>query len=227
VVLIRENFGFLGRAMDAAGVDRADVILADLGVRSAQLNDASRGFSFQADGPLDMRLDDRLTTTAADLVNGLREQALADVIYFNADERHSRRIAKRICEVRRERRIATTGMLSEVVCGALGADPASRKQKIHPATRVFQALRIAVNDELGALDRLLAEAPERLSAGGRFGVMSFHSLEDGRVKRDFRCRQADGIYEVLTKRPVVAEEMERASNPRSRSAKFRAAKRMG
>jgi 16S rRNA (cytosine1402-N4)-methyltransferase len=225
VVLERENFRRLETVLDRLDIDPVNVLFADLGVSSTQLEDPMRGFSFRHEAPLDMRLDDRITTTAADLVNSLRENELSDLIYHNSQERFSRRIAKRICQARRDRRITTTSRLADVVCQALGVDPESRKSKIHPATRVFQAFRIAVNDELGALADFLEEAPKRLCPGGRIGVISFHSLEDGLVKRDFRRRKNEGLYEVLTKRPLIADPDERQANPRSRSAKFRAAKR--
>ena len=225
VVLERENFRRFETVLDRLGIDRVDVLFADLGISSTQLDDPTRGFSFRHEAPLDMRLDDRLPTTAADLVNGLREGELSDLIYHNSQERFSRRIAKRICQARREKRITTTSRLVGVVCGAMGIDPTSRKSKIHPATRVFQAFRIVVNDELGALSNLLDAAPGRLRTGGRVGLVCFHSLEDGIVKRDFRRRRNEGVYEILTTRPLIADPQERTGNPRSRSAKFRAAKR--
>jgi 16S rRNA (cytosine1402-N4)-methyltransferase len=213
-------------ALAEVGVERVDVLLADLGISSAQLDDPLRGLSFQQDGPLDMRLDDRLEETAEDIVNRMRERELADLIFYNSQERFSRRIAKRICYVRKGGRIKRTGELMEIVCAAIGAQPDSRKSKIHPATRVFQALRIAVNREMEHLETLLSKAPAVLRPGGRIGVISFHSLEDGMVKRDFRARKAEGVYEILTKRPVIAEEEERDRNPRSRSAKLRVARRL-
>ncbi len=225
VTLHRGNFADLGPVLDAAGISAVDVMLADLGVSSMQLGDPERGFSFATDGPLDMRMDDRLEGRAADLVNSLGEKQLADLVYHYSQERFSRRIAKRICRVRRDGRITTTRQLADVVCKALGVDPRSRRSKIHPATRTFQALRIAVNDELAALEKLLDQAPQYLKPGGRIGVISFHSLEDGMVKRDFRRRKAAGVYEIVTKRPVVAGEEERGSNPRARSAKLRVARR--
>ncbi len=225
VVLECCDFVDFDRALDQAGVSGVDVLFADLGLSSAQMDDPMRGFSFQHDGPLDMRLSERLSKTAGDLVNGLREEQLGDLIYHNSQERFSRRIAKRICYVRRDRRIRTTLELVGIVCSALHVDPRSRKSKIHPATRVFQALRIAVNDELNALSKLLEKAPDRLNPGARIGVISFHSLEDGIVKRDFRERKKQGLYEVITKRPVIAEPDERRANPRSRSSKFRVARR--
>lgn len=220
------NFTELPTVLARLGIAQVDVLLVDLGVSSAQLADDARGFSFQHDGPLDMRLDPRLTVTAADLVNRLKERALGDLLFFNAQERAGRKIAKRICRARRDGRITTTGQLVRIVSAATHVDPASRRSRIHPATRTFMALRIAVNDEIGALERLLASAPGLLAPGGRFGVIAFHSVEDKPVKVDFRNRQRDGIYQILTKRPVVADETERRLNPRARSAKLRVAVRL-
>ncbi len=223
VVLTRENFRNLDVVLAEVGIDGVDVLLVDLGISSAQLGDPARGFSFQSDGPLDMRMDERLGDQASDLINRLGERELADLIYFNANERASRRIAKAIYRERRDQRITTTARLVSIIGHALGVDPNSRWSKIHPATRTFQALRIAVNDELGALTELLEKAPRYLNPGGRFAAISFHSLEDRLVKRAFRQSRTDGVYEVVTKRPVVAGEEERRTNPRSRSAKLRVA----
>ena len=223
--LIHANFERFDEELAALGIDGVDVMLADLGVSSAQLADAGRGLSFNEDGPLDMRLDPSLEVTAADLVNRLSERELSDLIFYNSQERFSRRIARRICQVRREGRITTAKALARVVAGAVGVDPASRKSKIHPATRTFLAFRIAVNHELESLDSFLAKAPQYLKPGGRIGIISFHSLEDGRVKQSFRRGKADGVYEILTKKPVTADQEERSANPRSRSAKLRVAKR--
>jgi 16S rRNA (cytosine1402-N4)-methyltransferase len=221
--LFHANFAQFDEVLEEAGVRSVDVMLVDLGVSSNQLADPQRGFSFAIDGPLDMRLDDRLTRTAADLVNGLKEDELSDLIYFNSQERFSRRIARRICEVRRARRITTTGELCRAVCTALGVDPESRPTKIHPATRTFLALRMTVNDEIGALQTMLDKAPGYLNPGGRIGVIAFHSVEDAAVKRDFARRKREGTYRILTKRPVTAGPAERKANPRSRSAKLRVA----
>ena len=225
VSLHQRNFADLGLFLDESRIPGVDVLVVDLGVSSMQLEDPQRGFSFSADGPLDMRMDGRSGQRAADLVNRLGERELADLIYRYSQERFSRRIAKRVCSARREGRITTTSRLVDIVCRAVGADPHSRRSKIHPATRTFQALRIAVNDELTALARLLEQAPRYLKADGRFGVISFHSIEDGTVKRDFRLRREQGVYEIVTKRPVVAGADERSSNPRARSAKLRVARR--
>ena len=225
VALLRRNFTELAEALREQGVMGVDVLLADLGVSSMQLADAGRGFSFNADGPLDMRMDDRLPRRAADLVNTLREGELSDLIWNLSQERASRRIAQRICSVRREARITTTGQLVDIICRATGTKPRAHPGKIHPATRTFQALRVAVNDELGALRGLLEQAPGLLNPGGRVGIIAFHSLEDAVVKKDFRRRKEEGVYELVNKRPIVAGEEERRANPRSRSAKFRAARR--
>ncbi len=219
------NFAELDVLLDEVGVDRVDRILADLGLSSNQLRDAERGFTFQEEGPLDMRMDRGQGLTAIDLVNRLSERELADLIFHNAQERFSRKIAKRICQGRRRQRIRSTRKLAELVVAALEVDEHSRKSKIHPATRTFLALRMAVNDELGNLRNLLAKAPGLLKPGGRIGVIAFHSVEDREVKVDFRQKAKGGIYSILTKRPVIAGPEERRENPRSRSAKLRVAER--
>ena len=226
VELIHANFSELPAALASVGVDSVDVLLADLGVSSTQLDEARRGFSFQREGPLDMRMDPRLTVKAADLVNRLSEKELGDLLYYNAQEFAGRKIARRICEVRREGRITTTTRLAEVVAGAVGVDPNSRKSKIHPATRTFLALRMAVNEETSNLGALLEAAPSLMKPDGRVGVIAFHSVEDKAVKTDFRRRKTDGIYRIATKRPIVADGDERRANPRSRSAKLRVAVRL-
>ncbi|MGB2987734.1 MAG: 16S rRNA (cytosine(1402)-N(4))-methyltransferase RsmH [Phycisphaerae bacterium] len=226
VELLHANFAELRETLDSIGIAAVDVLFADLGVSSTQLDDAGRGFSFQRDGPLDMRMDPRLKVTAADLVNRLKERELGDVFYHNAQELAGRKIARRICERRREGRITTTGRLAKIVATAVGVDPTSRKSKIHPATRCFMALRIAVNDEIRCLEALLAAASELLRPGGRIGVIAFHSVEDKPVKMDFRKRKNEGIYRIVTKKPVTADAEERQSNPRSRSAKLRVAIRL-
>jgi len=220
------NFADAPRALIDLRVEAVDVVFADLGVNSAQLEDAGRGFSFQDDGPLDMRMDPALKTTAADLVNRLGERELSDLFYHNAGEMGSRRIAREICRERREGRIVTTQRLVSVIARALHVDPLSRRSKIHPATRTFMALRMAVNDEMGALHALLDAAPGMLRPGGRIGVITFHSVEDRAVKQDFQRRKNEAIYEPVTKKPVIAGAEERARNPRSRSAKLRVARRL-
>ncbi len=198
-----------------------DGLLADFGVSSLQLDEAHRGFSFRSEGPLDMRMDTRSGETAGQVVNQEDENELADLIYEFGEERRSRRIARAIV---RARPISTTAELAGVISVAA---PAMKGDKIHPATRTFQALRIRVNDELGEIGTLLESAPSLLKPGGRLVLISFHSLEDRLVKDAFRDGGRDGVYEVLTKKPVVAEEQEQMRNPRSRSAKLRAAQRQG
>ena len=196
-------------------------VLADLGVSSPQLDVAERGFSFRADGPLDMRMNTDAGETAAELIERLEETALADLIYAYGDERLSRRIARRIKEQAPWGGPGKgTAALAYLVAGCY--PPKARRGRIHPATRTFQALRIAVNDELGVLDHLLNQAPDWLVDGGLFGVISFHSLEDRRVKTAFT---SDGRLQRVTRKPLVADEAEEAANPRSRSAKWRVARR--
>ena len=200
----------------------ADGLLADLGVSSLQLSDAARGFSFQADGPLDMRMDPRSERTADQVVNHLDERELADVIYEFGEERRSRRIARAIV---RSRPIRSTAHLADVISAA--ARPMNSEQRrIHPATRTFQALRIFVNRELDDLGVLLEAAPRILKPGGRVVVISFHSLEDRIVKDAFREAAKQGSMSVLTKKPLTATEEESDRNPRARSAKLRAAEKV-
>jgi len=194
-----------------------DGLLADIGVSSLQLDDPHRGFSFRSEGPLDMRMDTRTGETAEQVVNQADEEELANLIYEFGEERRSRRIARAIV---RARPITTTAELARVVSAAA---PAMKGDKIHPATRTFQALRIRVNDELGEIRTLLESAPSLLRPGGRLVVISFHSLEDRIVKDAFREASRNKVYEVLTKKPVIAGEEEERRNPRSRSAKLRAA----
>jgi 16S rRNA (cytosine1402-N4)-methyltransferase len=200
-----------------------DGLLADLGVSSLQLDDAARGFSFQAEGPLDMRMDPHNERTAEQVVNHLDERELADVIYEFGEERRSRRIARAIV---RSRPIRSTAHLAQIISAA--ARPMNSEQRrIHPATRTFQALRIFVNRELDDLRALLEAAPQILKPGGRIVVISFHSLEDRIVKDAFReGEKKDMTLRVLTKKPVVASEQESDRNPRARSAKLRAAERV-
>jgi 16S rRNA (cytosine1402-N4)-methyltransferase len=199
-----------------------DGLLADLGVSSLQLEDATRGFSFQAEGPLDMRMNTQSGETAEQVVNQADEVTLANLIYEFGEERRSRRIARAIV---RSRPIQTTAQLAEIVSAAARPmNPAERR--IHPATRTFQALRIFVNRELDDLRALLDAAPQLLKPGGRLVIISFHSLEDRIVKDALREGAKRGHYRLLTKKPVTASEEEIDRNPRSRSAKLRAAERL-
>lgn len=235
VKLVHANFRQLGEVARREGFAPADGILFDLGISSLQLSPAGRGFSFQSDQPLDMRFDPEQPESAADLVNGLPEAELARLIWEYGEERLSRKIARYIVE---RRPLRTTGDLVKAVIAAAGP---RHSGGIHPATRTFQALRIAVNDELGTLDSALDQAIGLLGDGGRLAVISFHSLEDRIVKNRFRdeektcvCPPAQPVcncghvprLRTLTKKPIVATPEETAANPRSRSAKLRIAERL-
>jgi 16S rRNA (cytosine1402-N4)-methyltransferase len=201
-----------------------DGLLADFGLSSMQLGEAERGFSFQADGPLDMRMDTRSGETAEQVVNQEDEKVLADLIYEFGEERRSRRIARAIV---RARPITTTAQLARVISAASPTMKSERgRHTIHPATRTFQAIRIRVNRELEEIEALLRTAPQLLKRGGRLVVISFHSLEDRIAKDALREGARQQIWEVLTKKPVTASDEEMQSNPRARSAKLRAAIRL-
>ncbi len=224
VSLVRAGFEELPEVLADLGIEPVDGVLADLGVCSDQLDDPARGLSFARPGPLDMRLNPAEGEPAAELLRRLDERTLADLIYRYGEERFSRRIARRIVEERKQAPLETTEQLAELVrrCVPRPRPTGRRRPAIDPATRVFQALRIAVNDELDALDRLLTVLPRCVRPGGRVAVISFHSLEDRRVKNAFRDKSA---WEVLTKKPVQAGDEEVRANPRARSAKLRAARR--
>jgi 16S rRNA (cytosine1402-N4)-methyltransferase len=219
ITLIHGSFAEAGERVAPASLDG---ILADLGVSSLQLSDPARGFSFQAEGPLDMRMNPMSGETAEQVVNHIDERELADVIYEFGEERRSRRIARAIV---RSRPIHTTKQLVEVVSAA-ARSMKWKHERIHPATRTFQALRIFVNRELDDLKALLEAAPRVLKPGGRLVVISFHSLEDRIVKDAMREGAKDKHFRLLTKKPVVASEDEIDRNPRSRSAKMRAAEKV-
>jgi 16S rRNA (cytosine1402-N4)-methyltransferase len=208
-------------AADAIAPGSLDGLLADFGVSSMQLDEVHRGFSFRSEGPLDMRMDPRSGVTAEQVVNQEDEDRLADLIYEFGEERRSRRIARAIV---RARPITTTAELARVVAAAA---PAMKGEKIHPATRTFQALRIRVNDELGEIQSLLKSAESLLKPEGRLILISFHSLEDRLVKDAFKAAKDKRVFEVLTKKPVTATDAEIKRNPRSRSAKLRAAEKQG
>lgn len=221
------NFMTARAVLDELGVGGVDLMLADLGFASSQMSDPHRGLSFAADGPLDMRLDPTLATTAADLLAQLPERELADLIYRYGQERHSRRIARKIVAARGREPMTTTRRLAEVVRSAYppqarGRSRGSGGSRIDPATRTFMALRIAVNGEIEALEQLLVQLPRLLNPGGTAAVISFHSLEDRLVKQSFRELAQAGRAELLTRRPLTADEQEIAANPRSRSARLRA-----
>ena len=216
LTLINEAFSGIGKHVATASLDG---LLADFGVSSLQLDDARRGFSFMADAALDMRMDTRSGLTAAQVVNETSERELADIIYEYGEERRSRRIARAIV---RGRPVTTTGQLARIVTDAA---PAMKHERIHPATRTFQALRIVVNRELDEIRALLEAAPHLLKPSGRLVTISFHSLEDRIVKDSLRQGAHKGIWKALTKKPAVAGEEETERNPRSRSAKLRAAEK--
>ena len=236
--LIEGRFGDMAELLSAEGVDDVDGVALDLGVSSMQFDQAERGFSFRASGPLDMRMEKR-GRSAADIVNHADEGELADIFWRYGEERRSRKVAHAIVEQRAKKRIETTGELAEIVRRAVG--PAARDES-DPATRSFQALRIAVNDELGELERGLAAAEQVLAPGGRLAVVSFHSLEDRAVKQFVRERSGrvaapsrhappgghrrEQSLRDLTRRPVVPSEAEIAANPRARSARLRVAEKI-
>jgi 16S rRNA (cytosine1402-N4)-methyltransferase len=224
VALVHADYRDLDRVLDARGIERVAGTLADLGVSSMQLGASGRGFSFQRDEPLDMRMDQTSGKTAADLLRDVEEEDLANVIFQYGEERYSRRIARAIVHARRTAPVASTSQLAELVRRAI---PTRGHQRIDPATRTFQALRIWVNRELEGLDTFLIAAARRLLAGARLAVIAFHSLEDRIVKHTFRALGQDReTIRILTKRPIEAGPDEVARNPRARSAKLRAIERL-
>jgi 16S rRNA (cytosine1402-N4)-methyltransferase len=226
VELVHSDYRRLADVLAARGIATVDGVLADLGVSSMQLDAEGRGFSFRRDEPLDMRMDTSTGATAAEQIAGADERTLADVIYEFGEERLSRRIARAIVTARSRGAIDTTGKLADIV---RRASPRKGYSRIDPATRTFQAIRIWVNRELEGLDAFLADTAARLAPGGRMAVITFHSLEDRIVKHTLRGLQAAGEVglTVRTRRPVVPSEAEVERNPRARSAKLRAAERVG
>ncbi len=222
VKLAQNNFCDLPEVLNEIGVATVDGILLDLGLSSDQLADAERGFSFNVEGPLDLRFNPAAGEPASRLVNRLSAEHLAELIYRYGEERFSRRIAQAIVERRRTQPIRTSGELAELIRRAVPRPPHGQRERIDPATRTFQALRIAVNDELKSLEIALRRLPDCLRPGGRLVVISFHSLEDRRVKEAFRDEPR---WQALTRKPVRPTEAEMARNPRSRSAKLRTAER--
>jgi len=233
ITLVQSNFVHLEQVAKHRGFYPVHGVILDLGISSMQLSVAARGFSFQLDGPLDMRMDPGQTKTASDLINKLPVDKLADLLWRYGEERHSRRIARAIVAARP---LTTTNELAQVVARA-----ARQRKRIHPATRTFQALRIAINDELGVLETVLPQAIRILAPGGRLAVISFHSLEDRLVKTFFRQESKDCIcppqmplcicghkasLKIMTRRPIVPSDAEMAHNPRSRSAKLRIAEKL-
>jgi 16S rRNA (cytosine1402-N4)-methyltransferase len=225
VVLLHANFSRIREQLHAHGIEKVDCILADLGVCSAQLADATFGLSFQSNMPLDMRIDKRLKRTAADIVNELDEKSLADLIFQFGQDRASRRIARFIVRERRVEPITTTARLAGIVCNALRRPRQRQRYRIHPATRTFQALRIAVNHELENIRALLNAAPALLKKNGYIAIISYHSLEDRLIKNDFKQNQKNGTYRIMTKKPIEPTRAEIRENRRARSAKLRIAQR--
>ena len=244
LTLLPGRFGDMEQLLAAVGVSAVDGVTLDIGVSSMQIDQAARGFSFRADGPLDMRMDTGAGDTAADLVNNTAEAELADIIYEYGEERLSRAIARAIVAARAEARIETTGRLADIVRDAVRRKVGRRNETIDPATRTFQALRIAVNDELGELDRGLIAAERLLRPDGRLAIVSFHSLEDRRVKAFLTTRSGSSArpsrhfpsllpresargavpsFKSVTRKPVEAGAAETARNPRARSARLRSA----
>jgi 16S rRNA (cytosine1402-N4)-methyltransferase len=225
VILHTCNFSQISEQVRNLGIKGVDFILADLGVSSAQLTDVEMGLSFKTNMKLDMRIDKRLKTTAADIVNTADEKSLADLIYKFGQDRASRRIARFIVQERQREPITTTGQLAAIVCQAMRRPGQKKKPRLQPATRTFQALRIVVNNELENLEKLLASASELLNKNGFIGIISYHSLEDRLVKSNFKQNEKNGIYRVITKKPIVPSREEIASNRRARSAKLRIAQK--
>jgi 16S rRNA (cytosine1402-N4)-methyltransferase len=222
MTIIRRNFAEITAGLEEAGVSRVDGMLIDVGLSSLQLDQGERGFSFQRDEPLDMRMDNRREVTAASILASSTEQELADIFYYFGEERQARPIAARIIRARNEEAIRTSAQLAALVVQAVPRR--FHPKKIHAATKVFQALRIAVNTELENLSRILDEAVPFLKPGARFCVISFHSLEDRVVKRKFRNNEE---LEVVTTKPVRPTADEITKNPRSRSARLRVAEKRG
>jgi len=215
------NYCDLPEVLDALSIDAVDAVLLDIGLSSDQLADRARGFSFDAEGPLDLRFDPTEGEPAWRIVNRMKPESLADIIYEFGEERHSRRIARKIAAVREKEPIHSAREFARLVVSAIPRQ--HPPPRIHPATRTFQALRIAVNQELKSLRIALERIPQRLVPGGRLAVISFHSLEDRLVKQAFRNPQ---VWDCLTRSPIEASPEELAANPRSRSAKLRVARRV-
>ena len=223
VEMAHDTFSHLPQILARAGLTQVHGLLADVGMSSVQVDDPARGFSFRHEGPLDMRMDQRLPMTAADLIRTLSEDEMADLLSRLGEERWARRIAGHLVDRRARTSIVTTTQLAQVVAEAVPRRAGSTR--LHPATRTFMALRIAVNDELLALQRLLEALPEVLLPGGRAAIITFHSLEDRLVKRAFQQGVGMRVFRLLTKKPLRPSAREAAANPRSRSAKLRAVER--
>ena len=239
VTLVKGNFGDIGAILDSLGIDKVSGMLFDLGVSSPQLDDAGRGFSYMQDAPLDMRMDERSPLTAREVLNTWSEAELRSIFWRYGEERYAGRIAEAVAAAREQAPIETTAQFVDIIKKTMPA--AALREKQHPAKRCFQAVRIAVNDEMGELERMLAAAPDRLEKGGRLLVISFHSLEDRMVKEAIRKRENGctcppdfpvctcGFVKTLksvTRKPVSPDMEELAANPRARSARLRIAERV-
>lgn len=222
VHLVNDNFGNITNILSSLHIEKVDAILADLGWRMEQFADGEKGFSFMHDGPLYMTFGNPkdYDFTAADIINSWDEHVLADIFYGYAEERFARRIAKAIVEARRKEKILTTFQLAEIVKSAY-PKPALRNKSINPSTKVFQALRIAVNDELNVLGKFIKDGFALLKPGGRMAIITFHSIEDRVVKHSFRELVEAQLGELVVKKPIIPAEEELKENPRSRSAKLR------
>ncbi len=237
--LIKGNFGDLGDILDGLGIEKVNGMLFDLGVSSPQLDDRTRGFSYMQDAPLDMRMDETAPLTARDILNTWSEAELRSIFWRYGEERYAGRIAEAVVKAREDGPVETTGQFVQIIRSTMPA--AALREKQHPAKRCFQAVRIAVNDELGALERMLDTAPDRLVTGGRLLVISFHSLEDRIVKEAIRKRENGCIcppefpvctcgfvktLKSVTRKPVIPSGEEIAENPRARSARLRIAEKV-
>jgi 16S rRNA (cytosine1402-N4)-methyltransferase len=223
VILVNDNFANLEGILKGLDISGVDVFFFDLGISSYQICTPERGFSFLRDGPLDMRMDREAFLSAYDLINNLSERELVNIFRKFGEERYAARIARSIIETRRMQAIATTAQLAEIVLRAVPFK--TRKYKIHPATRVFQALRIVVNRELESISKGINTAVRFLNPGGRIGVISFHSLEDRIVKHTMKDFSTQGVLKIITKKPLLPSDIEREENTRSRSAKLRIAEK--
>lgn len=226
VCLRKSSYADFPRVLEDLNIANVDHMFLDLGVNSAQIADAPRGFSFDRDGPLDMRYDRSSRLTASDIINGWKEDDLSDLFYHCGQEALGRRVARSVCHARRDARIRTTRALAQLV-EFVYVEAHKRSARLHPATRVFQALRIAVNSELDNLKTFLSRSLRFLRPGGTLAVISFHSIEDGIVKRFMRAAKREGALQVVTKSPIGPDTAERRANPRSRSGKLRVGRRLG
>lgn len=223
-VLLQDDFKNVDSVCQQMRIEKVDTFFFDLGMSSYQLDSSERGFSFLREGFLDMRFDQKSLLTASDLVNNLSERELVDVFRKFGQERYAKKIAQVLVNLRKSKPVLTTLQLSEII--KKNVPPKSRFAKIHPATRIFQALRIAVNSELESLEAALPKAVNLLKTGGRIGVISFHSLEDRIVKHTFRNLASQDVLKIITKKPEVPTEIEKRTNPASRSAKLRIAEKI-